>query len=501
MKYASILETVGKTPVVRLVNIAPAHVALYAKVESFNPMGSIKDRLARAVIERAEHSGALTPGQTVIEATSGNTGIGLAMVCAQKGYPLVLVMSENFSIERRRLMRFLGAKVILTPAAEKGSGMLAKAIELADAHGWFLTRQFENEANADVHTETTAREILEDFADERLDYWVSTFGTGGTVKGVARALKAARPDTRIVVSEPDNSPMISSGIPQPAGAGGVPASHPMFRPHPIQGTSPDFIPKLAADAVASGCIDIAMPVNGADALRCARDLATREGIFAGISSGAAVAAALKIAATAPAGSNILCMLPDTGERYLSTPLFESVSAEMNAEEQAIAASTPGVHVAPRSAAVLAAPVAAPIAVDAEAVAFVTEVLSGSDPQVVMFALEWCEFCWAARRLLEAMGVAYRSVDLDSVAYQPDDWGGRIRRALQARTSMVTIPQIFISGELIGGASELIAAAETGELQARLRGMPSAAAVRSVANPRSFLPGWLQTKPTAARVDG
>ncbi|HTU59685.1 MAG TPA: pyridoxal-phosphate dependent enzyme, partial [Polyangiales bacterium] len=338
MKYGSILETVGNTPVVRLSNMAPRHVKLFAKVESFNPMGSVKDRFARAVIERAEESGALKPGQTVIEATSGNTGVGLAMVCAQKGYPLVIVMAENFSVERRRLMRFLGAKVVLTPAAHKGSGMLAKAIELADAHGWFLTRQFENEANADIHTETTAREILEDFAGERLDYWVSTFGTGGTLKGVARVLKVARPETCIVVTEPDNSAMIASGIPQPSSS----ASHPSFRPHPVQGTSPDFISKLAADAVAAGCIDLAMPVNGADALRCARELATREGIFAGISSGAAVAAALKVAETAGEGATILCMLPDTGERYLSTPLFEHVSAEMNEEEAQLAASTASV---------------------------------------------------------------------------------------------------------------------------------------------------------------
>jgi cysteine synthase A len=494
MKYASILETVGRTPIVRLANIAPAHVALYAKLESFNPMGSIKDRFALAVIERAERSGALTPGQTVIEATSGNTGIGLAMVCAQKGYPLVIVMAENFSIERRRLMRFLGAKVILTPAAQKGSGMLAKALELAEAHGWFLTRQFENDVNADVHTDTTAREILEDFANERLDYWVSTFGTGGTLKGVARALKAARRDTRIVLSEPDNSPLIASGIPQPAGAGGVPASHPRFRPHPVQGTSPDFIPKLAADAVASRYIDITMPVNGADAVRCARDLATREGIFAGISSGATIAAALKIAQTAPAGSTLLCMLPDTGERYLSTPLFESVSAEMDAEEQAIAASTSGTRAAATSA-VPTTPLAAPTEVDDQADTFVSEVLRCADPPVVMFALEWCEFCWSARRLLQAAGVIYRSIDLDSVAYQADDWGGRIRRALQARTGIATIPQIFIGGELIGGATDLIAAAETGALWDRLRVTPTAHSLRNVSEPRRFLPGWLQTKRT------
>jgi cysteine synthase A len=456
-------------------------------------MGSVKDRFARAVIERAERSGELRPGQTVIEATSGNTGIGLAMVCAQKGYPLVIVMAENFSIERRRLMRFLGAKVVLTSAALKGSGMLAKAIELAEKHGWFLTRQFENEANADVHTETTAREILEDFAGERLDYWVSTYGTGGTLKGVARALKAARPDTRIVLAEPDNSAIIASGIAQPAYGGAVPVSHPMFRPHPVQGTSPDFIPKLAADAVAASYIDISMPINGGDALRLARELATREGIFAGISSGAAVAAALKIAQTAPAGSTILCMLPDTGERYLSTPLFENVSAEMNEEEREIAASTSGTLVAQPAAAAVATPAAVTVEADAEAQAFVLEALSGTDPHVVMFALEWCEFCWAARRLFQAMGVAYRSVDLDSVAYQANDWGGRIRRALQARTGIATIPQIFIGGELIGGATDVIAAAESGELVARLRARPDAPTVRTVADPRSFLPGWLQAK--------
>src|SRR5215510_11090402 len=215
MKYDSILQTVGRTPVVKLSRLAPRHVSLYAKIESFNPMGSVKDRLALAVIERAEQTGALRPGQTVIEATSGNTGIGLAMVCARKGYPLVIVMAENFSVERRRLMRFLGAKVVLTPAWQKGSGMLAKAEELAAKHGWFLTRQFENEANADIHTATTGPEILADFEGERLDYWVSTAGTGGTMKGTARALKAARPETRIIIAEPDNSQVLGSGIPQP----------------------------------------------------------------------------------------------------------------------------------------------------------------------------------------------------------------------------------------------------------------------------------------------
>ncbi len=490
MRYASILDTIGNTPVVRLETIGPAHVNLYAKIESFNPMGSVKDRFARAAIERAERSGALKPGQTVIEATSGNTGIGLAMVCARKGYPLVIVMAENFSIERRRLMRFLGAKVVLTPAYLKGTGMLAKAIELAETHGWFLARQFENEANADVHSETTAREILEDFAGERLDYWVSTFGTGGTVKGVARVLKAARPETRIVITEPDNSAMMASGIPQPQDVGPVPASHPSFRPHPIQGTSPDFIPKLAADAIEAHSIDMVMPVNGADALRLARELATREGIFAGISSGASVAAALKIAEGAPAGSTILCMLPDTGERYLSTPLFESVSAEMDAEERAIFSSTSGRPSAPPVQAA-PIPVAAPAGDDAEAQGFVADTLKESEAGVVMFALEWCEFCWSARRLFKALGVPYRSVDLDSVAYQAGDRGGRIRRALQARTGVATIPQIFVGGELVGGATDVIALAEAGDLQERLRRIGPSIALQEVANPRGFLPGWLQ----------
>src|SRR5512138_3534731 len=231
-KYDSILGTVGSTPVVRINRLGPKGVNLFVKVEAFNPLGSVKDRLALGVIEAAERDGTLRPGQTVIEATSGNTGIGLAMVCAQKGYPLVVTMAENFSIERRKLMRFLGAKVILTPAAEKGSGMLAKAVELAEAHGWFLCRQFENEANAEMHSRTTAPEILQDFAGERLDYWITGFGTGGTLKGVSRVLRKESPGTRIIVAEPDNAQVLGSGIPQAREADGSPAaSHPRFRPH------------------------------------------------------------------------------------------------------------------------------------------------------------------------------------------------------------------------------------------------------------------------------
>ena len=281
------------------------------------------------MIEQAERSGALKPGQTVIEATSGNTGIGLAMVCAQKGYPLVVTMAESFSVERRKMLRFLGARVVLTPASEKGTGMLAKAVELAERHGWFLCRQFENEANADVHTRTTAQEILADFAGEPLDYWVTGFGTGGTLKGVARALRKASPTTKIVAAEPDNAQVLGSGIPQPRDANGaISGSHPRFRPHLMQGWSPDFISRLTEDAVGAGWVDEIVPVSGAEALRLARELARQEGIFVGTSSGATLAAALEVARRSKPGTNIVCMLPDTGERYLSTPLFEHIGEEM-----------------------------------------------------------------------------------------------------------------------------------------------------------------------------
>jgi cysteine synthase A len=294
-KYANILETIGNTPVVKLNRLAPEGIDLYVKIEAFNPMGSVKDRLALSVIEHAEETGELKPGQTVVEATSGNTGIGLAMVCAQKGYPLVVTMAESFSIERRRMMRFLGAKVVLTPAALKGSGMLEKATELADKHGWFLCRQFENEANADAHSRTTAPEILADFEGERLDYWVTGFGTGGTLKGVSRVLAKERPETKIVVCEPDNVPILGSGIPQERNPDGSPsASHPMFRPHVMQGWSPDFIPKLTEDTVQMDVIHKVMPINGDDAMRLSRELAQKEGIFVGISGGATLAGALAV---------------------------------------------------------------------------------------------------------------------------------------------------------------------------------------------------------------
>ena len=348
-KFANILETVGRTPVVKIGRLAPAGINLYVKVEAFNPLGSVKDRLALGVIEDAERTGKLKPGQTVIEATSGNTGIGLAMVCAQKGYPLVVTMAESFSVERRRLMRFLGAKVILTPAADRAVGMVRKTEELAEKHGWFMTRQFENEANADMHSRTTAREIVDDFAGEPLDYWVTGFGTGGTLKGVARVLAKERPDTKIVVCEPEDAPMLSSGTPQKRNPDGTPSvGHDAWKPHPMQGWSPDFIPKLTGDAVDMKVIHKIIRVPGPEALKCSRELAQKEGIFVGITSGATFAGALRLCAELPKGATVLAMLPDTGERYLSTPLFADVAADMNEEEVAISLSTPGCQMPPKA---------------------------------------------------------------------------------------------------------------------------------------------------------
>jgi cysteine synthase A len=340
-RFANILETIGNTPVVKINRLAPQGVNVFVKIEAFNPLGSVKDRLALGVIEAAEKSGELKPGQTVIEATSGNTGIGLAMVCAQKGYPLVVTMAEQFSVERRKLMRFLGAKVVLTPAAGRAVAMVNKAVELAETHGWFLTRQFENEANADMHSRTTAREIVADFKGEKLDYWVTGYGTGGTLKGVSRVLAKEMPDTKIIVCEPEDASLLSSGVEQARKPDGSAASpHPAFKPHPMQGWTPDFIPKLTADAVEMKVIDRILRIPGAEGIRLSQELAQKEGIFVGITAGATFAGALQVAAEAPKGTNILCMLPDTGERYLSTPLFGNVPADMTEEEQKISRSTP-----------------------------------------------------------------------------------------------------------------------------------------------------------------
>jgi cysteine synthase A len=340
--FDSIVDTVGDTPTIRINNLSVPGRTIYVKGEFFNPAGSVKDRLALNIIEEAERTGALKPGQTVVEATSGNTGIGLAMVCAQKGYPLVVTMADSFSIERRKLMRMLGAKVVLTPRAQKGFGMYRKAVELAEANGWFLAHQFETEANADIHEATTAREIINDFAGSRLDIFVTGYGTGGTVAGVGRVLRRERPETRIVLSEPANAQLVGSGVAQERGADHSPAgSHPAFEPHPIQGWTPDFIPYVLQEAIDAKFYDEVIPIAGPEAIKWAKALAQKEGIFVGISAGGTFGVARQVAERAPEGSVILAMLPDTGERYLSTPMFESIEADMDAEELALSRSTPG----------------------------------------------------------------------------------------------------------------------------------------------------------------
>ncbi|MAG29891.1 MAG: cysteine synthase [Deltaproteobacteria bacterium] len=342
--YESVVDTIGNTPCIRINSLAPQHVTLYVKAEFFNPAASVKDRLAISIIEEAERSGALAPGQTVVEATSGNTGIGLAMVCAAKGYPLVITMADSFSIERRKLMRFLGARVVLTPRAEKGMGMVQKAVELAEANDWFLARQFETEANARVHENTTAPEILADFEGGRLDYWVTGYGTGGTMTGVSRALRRERPNTKIVLAEPANAQIVGSGQAQERTEAGAPAgSHPGWEPHPIQGWTPDFIPLVLQESIDQKYFDELIPVAGTDGIEWSRKLAQNEGIFTGISGGSTFAVAMSIADRAEAGSVILCMLPDTGERYLSSPLFEGIPEEMSEDEVSLSRSTPGFH--------------------------------------------------------------------------------------------------------------------------------------------------------------
>jgi cysteine synthase len=376
-------------------------------------------------------------------------------------------------------------------------------VELAQAHGWFLCRQFENEANADMHSRTTAPEILAAFEGERLDYWVTGYGTGGTLKGVARVLKAQRPETQVIVCEPDNSPILGSGIAQARLPDGTPSdSHPAFRPHLMQGWSPDFIPRLTEDALALQLVDRVLPINGNEAVRLARELARREGIFVGITAGATLAGALQVAGDASEGSNVLCMLPDTGERYLSTPLFEGIGVDMTAEELEISRSTPGARFdAPASTPPVPAPVAAtdtvaalaPSELSADAEALVAQWLADPAQPVVLSALEWCEFCWSLRKLFAACAIPYRSVDLDSSAYQVDNRGGNIRAVLAARTGSKTIPQLFVGGEWIGGTTETMAAFKQGRLQALLRAHGVPFDEDADVDPDALLPAWLHPR--------
>ncbi|MCL4126033.1 UNVERIFIED_CONTAM: hypothetical protein GTU68_031172 [Idotea baltica] len=452
---------------------------MFVKVESFNPGGSVKDRLALGIIEAAERDGRLTPGQTVVEATSGNTGIGLAIVCAAKGYPLVVVMAESFSVERRKLVRMLGAKVVLTPAGEKGTGMLAKAQELARAHDWFLARQFENEAGPDIHSATTAKEILASFSDTPLDYFVTGFGTGGTLKGIARVLKSKSPETKVVAAEPSNSPLLGSGIGQTYTPDGSPAaSHPVFRPHPMQ--------------------DAIQAVRGDDAIRCARDLARREGLLVGITAGATLAAALRVAQTAPKGARILAMLPDTGERYLSTPLFEGIEEEMDVDELAIAASTPGFRFDTASMQTVPA-VTKPVTLDTVAVGHVGAIITDPDQPVVIFALEWCEFAWGVKRLLSQLGVPYRAVHLDGPEFGDPRWATKVRRAMADRAGSVTIPQVFVGGRHLGGATETFDASNDGRLKALLSDVGIEASPESIGDAYTYLPKWIHPRGSSRSV--
>ena len=341
MIYPSILSTIGKTPVVKINNLAPDGVNLYVKAEYFNPASSVKDRLAFSIIDEAEKQGILKPGQTVVEATSGNTGIGLAFVCASKNYPCVITMPESASIERRKMMRFLGAKVIITPAPEAGSGAYKKAKELSDKNGWFYARQFENEANANIHESTTGQEIVSDFKETGLDYWVSGYGTGGTFSGVSRTLKEYMPKTKLIMAEPDVAPLLIKGKSQLRTDDGAPAnSHPDWNPHPIQGWTTDFIPLVLQEAIDKKFIDEIIPVAGVDGIKWSQKLAAKEGILTGISGGSTFSVAMEVANKAPKGSTILCMLADTAERYLSSLLFENIEPDMNDEELKILNSTP-----------------------------------------------------------------------------------------------------------------------------------------------------------------
>ena len=485
--HESVLTTIGSTPLVKLNKIAPEGVEVYVKCESFNPMGSVKDRLALGAIEWAEQTGQLKPGTTVVEASSGNTGIGLAMVCAAKGYPFVCVMSESFSIERRKLMRFLGAKVILTNPAHKGSGMVIKARELAEQHGWFRPQQFESEANAWAHRMTTGPELLTALDGRTLDAFVVAYGTGGTLKGVGQVLRKRSPTTRIHVCEPDNAPLLfSNAKTNYDGNGEFCEPHPVWRPHLLQGWAPDFIPKLVADAQAEGLIDQIHHIGGDSAMATARALAAKEGLFTGTSGGGCVACALEIAKALPKGSVVVAMLPDTGERYLSTPLFADIPADMTEEEKAIAASTPS-----------EAP--PPISLPAVTEAATQHVQSTvAQHKIVVWSLEYCEFCWTLFKLLDALKVPYEVINIDAFELAKDNLGNQYRASLCDLTDCNTFPQMFVGGQFFGGAADACIKWKNGELQSLFKASGIEWSDEYQGDPFEFLPRWMSQNPLRTR---
>ena len=497
LRHDSILTTVGSTPLVKIRRMAPEGVDVYVKVEAANPTGSVKDRFALGVIEWALAHGELKPGQTVVEASSGNTGIGLAMVCAVKGHPFVCVMSEAFSIERRKLMRFLGAKVVLTNPAHKASGMIIKARELAATHGWFLPCQFENQANAWVHEQTTGPEILAAMAGVPIGHFFVAYGTGGTLKGVSSVLRERSPTTQIHVCEPDNAPLLYSGVhteyPTPTGTyegtGSFVTPHPVWRPHLLQGWTADFIPKLVSEAVNAQCVDEIHHVSGAAAMETARRLAREEGILTGTSGGGTLSAALKFAEelkrTQSPPTSIVVMLADTGERYLSTPLFADIPADMSDEEKALAASTPST---PPPGLVLPE-------VNEVATHFVTKSNTGN--KVVVWSLEYCEFCWTLSMLFNTLKVDYVKIDIDSFQYAKDNLGNQYRAALQAQTKCMTFPQFFVDGTFHGGAVDACLKWKKGELQT-IFARAKVAHGPYDGDPFEFLPKWMSQNPLRSK---
>mmetsp|Transcript_9568 Transcript_9568/g.29692 ORF Transcript_9568/g.29692 Transcript_9568/m.29692 type:complete len:528 (+) Transcript_9568:123-1706(+) len=507
--HESVLTTIGNTPLIKLSDrtVTTKGVNVYVKCEQFNPMSSVKDRLAIGVIEWAEKNGELKPGQTVVEASSGNTGIGLAMVCAAKGYPFVCVMSESFSVERRKLMRFLGAKVILTNPAHKGSGMVIKAKELADHHGWFRPRQFENEANAAIHETTTGPEILAAMGDRPITYFVCAYGTGGTLKGVGKALRAKSPATKIVACEPDNAPLLYSEVKTEYGGKheSFVTPHPCWRPHLFQGWAPDFIPELVSKAQDEGLVDEIQHVGGDEAMATAKALAANEGLFSGTSGGGTLAVALRLAQKAGEGSdvNIVCLLADTGERYLSTPLFKDIPADMTEEEKALAGSPPAAEAPPA--------IELPEVDDASpAMAFVKT--TNKDNKLVVWSLQYCEFCWTLFGLLDALGLQgrYKVINIDSFEYAKENTGNKYRSAVSKMTGVNTFPQLFIEGEFYGGAVDAAMGWKKGTLQPKLEkaglnvkkveadGSKGADFNGYAGDPFEFLPKWMTQNPLRSK---